>query len=239
MDVVLDDVTEIYLKEWNASYKNGDNFLFYPDEAVISFTSKFIRKRIGLNSFKDVDRDYRNANLLDLGCGIGRHVFYGHDVGVDSYGIDLSNEAIEIARHWAVQKNLPDYQNKFIQGDIRHLPWNNEFFRYVISHGVLDSMSFNVAKSACLELARVMEKNGLFYCTLISGDDSFHSREFCGEETVSILHEQGTIQSYFTLSKIQEMVDGLFVIQDCALLRHENIIHGGHNSRYYIVFRRI
>ena len=38
-------------KEWNQSYKNKDNFIFYPHEEVIRFISKYIKKRIGLNKY--------------------------------------------------------------------------------------------------------------------------------------------------------------------------------------------
>jgi len=80
---------------------------------------------------------------------------------------------------------------------------------------------------------------GLFYCDLISGDDSQHAREFSGEETVSTAHEQGTVQLYFKLAKIQSMIPGVFEIYECNLVRHENILRGGYTSRYHLVLKRI
>jgi hypothetical protein len=173
--------------EWDRSYENRDNFVFYPHEEVIRFVSRFIRKRIGLDEFK---------------------------------GVPESNSVI-------------------LQGDVRALPWSAGFFRYAVSHGVLDSMPGEIARAACVELARVMQPGGLFYRDLISGDDSRHAREFSGEETVTTAHEHGTVQLYFNMAKIQTLIDGIFRIEECNLIRLENVMRGGYSSRYCLVLERI
>jgi 2-polyprenyl-3-methyl-5-hydroxy-6-metoxy-1,4-benzoquinol methylase len=86
--------------EWDKSYENRDNFVFYPHEEVIRFVSKFIRKKVGLAEFRDVASDISKACVLNLGCGIGRHVIYCHDMGLEAYGVDLSDVAVEMAREW-------------------------------------------------------------------------------------------------------------------------------------------
>ena len=225
--------------EWDRSYENRDNFVFYPHEEVIRFVSKFICKRIGLEEFRETGPGSAQGRLLDLGCGIGRHVIYCHEMGLDAYGVDLSDAAIKVAGKWAEQKMVPDPEERIRQGDVRHLPWKDGYFRYAISHGVLDSMPFESARAACIELARVMGGGGLFYCDLISGDDSRHAREFSGEETVKTSHEQGTIQLYFNLSKIQSLFAGVFEIEECNLIRRENVLFGGYSSRYHLILRRI
>jgi len=226
--------------EWDRSYENRDNFVFYPHEEVVRFVSKFIRKRIGLNEFRDVALDVNeNARVLDLGCGIGRHVMYCHEMGLEAYGVDLSDAAVKVALEWGRQYGLPEVEQRVRQGDVRQLPWQDGFFRYAVSHGVLDSMPFEIARAACVELARVMPIDGLFYCDLISGDDSQHAREFSGEEIVNTTHENGTIQLYFNLAKIQTMIEGVFEIDECNLVRRENVLRGGYTSRYHLVLRRI
>jgi SAM-dependent methyltransferase len=224
--------------DWDKSYENRDNFVFYPHEEVIRFVSKFIRKRVGLNEFRDVAPGGAQGRVLDLGCGIGRHVMYCHDMGLEAYGVDLSDTAVEVACEWGRQKDLPEPEKRIRQCDIRRLPWDDGFFRYAVSHGVLDSMPFEIARAACIELARVMPVDGLFYCDLISGDDTRHAREFSGEELVTTAHEQGTIQLYFNLAKIEAMIDGVFEIDECNLIRRENVLRGGFTSRYHLVLRR-
>lgn len=225
--------------DWDKSYVNRDNFVFYPHEEVIRFVSRFIRKRIALNEFVDVGSRAEQGRVLDLGCGIGRHVIYCHEMGLNAYGIDLSDVAVRVAWQWAEQKHVPDSHARIVQGDIRHLPWSDGFFSFAISHGVLDSMPFEIARVACVELARVMSPGGLFYCDLISGDDSQHAREFTGEEIVATSHEQGTVQHYFNMAKIVSMIHEMFTIDECHLIRRENVMRGGHASRYHLVLERM
>ncbi len=225
--------------DWDKSYENRDNFVFYPHEEVIRFVSKFVRKRIALDEFRDIAANSGRRRVLDLGCGIGRHVIFCHDMGLEAYGVDLSDEAVRVAREWAGRQGFPEPEKRIVQGDIRHLPWDDEFFNYAVSHGVLDSMPFEIARAACVELARVMPINGMFYCDLISGDDSRHAREFSGEEVVRTTHEQGTIQLYFNLAKIQSMIDGVFKIDECNLVRREDVLRGGYTSRYHLVMRKV
>lgn len=223
-------------KEWDTSYINRDNFVFYPHEEIIRFVSRFIRKRTGLNEFTDVISNAVNSRILDIGCGIGRHVIFCHEMGLKAYGIDISAEAIDVALKWA-KKNIDDPEKKIINGDIQKMPWANSFFDFVVSHGVLDSMSFNFAQEACRETARILKPHGLFYCDLISGDDSEHAREYSGEETITALHENGTVQSYFNYTKINKLINGYFKIIEAKIIRQENVLTGNFFSRYHLVLK--
>lgn len=223
---------------WEKSYENHDNFVFYPHEEVIRFVSRHIRKRVSLDGFAESVAKERQGRILDLGCGIGRHVIYCHEMGLEAYGIDLSEVAVGVAREWAARKGVAMPQARIVQGDVRKLPWPDAFFTHAVSHGVLDSMPFEIARAACAELARAMVPGGLFYCDLISGDDSAHAREYAGEQLVSTAHERDTIQSYFNLAKIQAMIEGSFEITECNLIRRENVLAGGFISRYHLVLSR-
>lgn len=224
--------------EWEDSYHRRDNFLFYPHEEVIRFVSKYIRKRIGFGEFHEVVNCCPPPKVLDLGCGIGRHTIYCHEMGLDAYAVDLSEQAVRLAVKWAKEQGMDNPERKIIQGDVRNLPWEDNYFNFVLSHGVLDSMHFNIAQAACLELSRVLVKGGLFYCDLVSGDNSAHAREFADEEIVGESHEKGTVQSYFNFTKIYELIQGLFEIEEAILVRRENLLAGGYSSRYHLVLRR-
>ena len=223
---------------WEDSYKNRDNFVFYPHEEVIRFISKNIRKRIGPNDFIDVVNDPGNKPIIDLGCGIGRHVMYCHEMGLPIYGVDLSKTAIDAAKEWARSCGTKDLASRVVQSDARNLPWADNFFHYAVSHGTLDSMPFDLARDVSIELNRIICPGGLFYCDLISGDDSHHSREFCGEEIVSTLHEKNTVQLFFNFQLILKLFDGLFNIVDCHLIRKEDILRGSYIARYHLVLKK-
>lgn len=228
-----------FRNKWNESYQHGDNYVFYPHEEIIRFTARNIRKQVGPTEFRDVAPPEMGTKLLDLGCGIGRHIIYAFDTGLDAYGIDLSDGAVHLAIEWAKQRGMPRPQDKIKQGDVTTLPWPDSYFDYVVSHGVLDSMPFQTAIKAAHETARVLKKGGLFYCDLVSGDDSGHSREFAEEVIVETTHEEGTLQSYFNHAKILKLFPpGAFEIMECFLIKRHNIVNGGLISRYHITLKK-
>jgi len=227
---------ELKKGEWNNSYKNKDNFVFYPHEEIIRFISKYIRKRICINQFKDITNMTKG---LDLGCGIGRHVMYLDDMNFEAYGIDLSDEAINLAKEWCEKLGKHELKNRLVVGTVTNMPYEDNFFDFVISHGVLDSMTFDIAKEAIEDTCRVMKKEGLLYFDVVSGCDYEHYREYDGEEIVETEHENGTIQSYFNWNKINLLIGDKFKIKECFLIQRESIISKAKNSRYHIVAQKM
>lgn len=223
-------------KEWNQSYDNKENFNFYPHEEIIRFVSKYIKKRTGLQELTLVSSMEKG---LDLGCGIGRHVIYLDDMGFDAYGIDLSEKAINTAKTWSKFEQKEHLLERFHLGSITEMPYKDDIFDFVVSHGVLDSMNYEIAKKAIKETHRVMKKNGLFYLDLISGDDYEHGREYDGEEIVNTGMEKGTIQSYFNWSKINDLLLERFKIIDAVLIGRESIIKKAKHARYHLVVQKI
>lgn len=229
----------IKVNEWNKSYENHDNFIFYPHEEIIRFISKYFRKRIDINSFTNSSSQLTG---LDFGCGIGRHVFFMDDYKINPYGIDVSFVAINKAQEWASILGKQHLINNLIKvnGD-SNLPFANEFFDLVLSHGVFDSMPFKIAKDNLNEINRIIKIGGFCYMDLISGDDNVHYREYCGEEIVNTKHEENTIQSYFNFSKIIEIINGTsFIIDELILIRREKVLKNNEiNSRYHLVLRKV
>jgi len=94
-----------------------------------------------------------------------------------------------------------------------------------------------LAKSIMKELDRVTSR--LAFISLISGDDSEHFREYAGEEVVQTEHERDTIQSYFNMWKIRDLISGTgFKIKWCSLITEESVIDRYKNGRYYIVLKK-
>ena len=66
----------------------------------------------------------------------------------DVHGIDLSENAIVKAKEVIrTHKNFISDEN-VVSGSAADLPWDDNYFDVVVSHGVLDSMPFDVAKGA-------------------------------------------------------------------------------------------
>lgn len=157
--------------EWNNSYLGGGNMCFYPHEEIIRFVNKYIRKRDGIHEFHNVmdlpDEEWMNFKSLDLGCGIGRHVKFLDEFGLNPFGIDLSDTAISIGRNWFQELERADLAEKLTVGSVTDLPYEDETFWMCVSHGTLDSMARDIAQAGIKETVRVLKKNGLMYLDLI------------------------------------------------------------------------
>lgn len=225
--------------EWEEAYKRGENFLFYPSEEVLRFLARRVAIRAGLSQIRYADGYTTGGKALDFGCGIGRHVKLLDEFGFDSYGVDLSEHAIETGRNWLAGAGLSRTDERLLQADGRKLPFQDETFVLAVSHGVLDSMPFEIAKACMTEIRRVLQPGALFYLDLISNDDSDLEPGFRGEVTVSKPHELGTIQSYFDTDKIDELLAGKFGIVEKIHVQRKDVSAGSRGSRYHLVVRRL
>ena len=226
-------------KEWDQAYKNKDNFVFYPHEEIIRFVSRYIRKRIDFDNFRDAHVNASSAKVLDVGCGVGRHVKFLNDYKLDGYGVDLSPFAIEEAGRLFDLQGLPQLKQKLRVAGVDETNFDDASFDFALSHGVFDSMHFEVAQSGINEMSRILKPGGLMYLDVVSGDETGRSAAFDGEETVSTQHEEGTVQSYFNVNKIERLLGGKFEIVELALIKREDVQLGRHHSRYHVVIKNL
>ena len=229
---------ETKTQAWDDSYARRENYVFYPGDEVVRFVSRYIRRRTGLTEYQDVVPGAQGSKLLDVGCGIGRTLIFGTQMGLRMYGTDLSSNAVAVARQWLSSVGELDADERVLTGDIRNLPWTNDHFDHAISDSVLDSMPFQIARAGISEVARVVRQGGYFYCSLISGDESGKDPQFCDELLVTSVHEQDTIQSYFNETKIRQLIQPLFEIISCSLHQIRNHSTGKHHGRWHVVARR-
>lgn len=215
---------------WETSYEKKQNFVFYPDEEMVRFVSRHLRKRTGFSSFDDKRPDAAGLRMLDVGCGIGRHMAMGLDFGFEPYGFDLSETAVATARDWLARRGVDAPETRAVQADVRALPWDDGFFDLAVSHGVLDSMPFGIAVEGMGEVRRVLAPDALFYCDLIGGGDH--------EEVIETDHEKDTLQSFFTREKIDTLIAGTFDLVDRIRVVRTDTVSGRIHSRWHLVLRR-
>ncbi len=224
--------SESRANEWNSSYERRENFVFWPADEVVRFVSRYLRKRVDLDTVIDILPGSKNAKVLDLGCGIGRNLAFGKAMGLEMYGIELSSVAVEKARTW-----LPSLASdeRIVLGDVRKLPWQDAFFDHALSDSVLDSMPFEFSSSGIQETARVLKPGGLFYCNLIAEKTS--SGLFVGEK-VQKGHESGTIQSYFDRNQIESLFNHSFEFLRFELHCIEDASRQPSRCRWHLVLKR-
>jgi len=222
--------------DWNKSYKNKDNFVFYPNEEIIRFISKYVRKKIGFDSFTNLDD---NPKILDFGCGIGRHVKFLDEYNLDAYGFDLSEEAISYAHKYFKKLNLDQLQKKVICSDITNLPYESNFFNFMLSHGVLDSMNYKIAKKGIKELHRVLDSKGVIFFDLISTLDSSFKNEDDMDQLVENDHERGTIQSYYDLNRINDLLRDKFNIIELYENSRIDLLKKSFSNRINVIAQKL
>ena len=104
--------------EWYKSAFSKDYIRIYkhrsPDEAKAT-----IDKLLELITLPD------NAHCLDLCCGFGRHLEYLNELGIDTVGMDLSQDLIDHSSELI--------KDRISQGDMRQLPYNDQRFNFIFS----------------------------------------------------------------------------------------------------------
>jgi SAM-dependent methyltransferase len=229
-----------FQNEWDKSYSNKDNHMFYPHEEVVRFVSKYIRKKVGMNDHIDQCNIDSSAKILDFGCGIGRHMKLLHEFKLNSKGFDLSIKAIEIAKNIFLNLGMNEVVENLIVADITNLPYSTEEFDFMLSHGVIDSTPLEVAKKGMLELHRTLKKDGYIFFDVIGLDDPSFSLSKEGENyrIVKEIHEQDTIQSYFDLDVIQNLLGSMFNVVEFYNIKKYSEGSEVISSRYYIVAQK-
>lgn len=105
----------------------------------------------------------KNKKILDLGCAYGQVVASCLKKGYDTYGIDLSDYAIEQG-----QKEYPPLVNKIIQGSGHNLskyPDNN--FDFIYSQQVFEHIPRNLCEDLAKETYRVAKPKAIIWIGLV------------------------------------------------------------------------
>ena len=136
----------------------------------------FTKGTIGECDFIEQEISYdKTINILDIGCGTGRHSIELAKRGYNVLGIDLSESQLKRAKEKAAAQNLSiDFQ----QYDARELPFIDEFDLIIMlceggfSLMETDAMNFKILENA----AKALKLNGKFiFTTLNALFPLFHS----------------------------------------------------------------
>lgn len=103
--------------DWYEKWFGKEYILVYPhrNESEAKLQVDFLIKRINIS---------KDAKILDLCCGNGRHAIELKKLGYDVLGVDLSSELLDVARSKAIENNL---DLKLYKCDMREIPYENEF----------------------------------------------------------------------------------------------------------------
>lgn len=118
--------------------------------------------------------EFKNKTVLDLGSGFGGRTIYYAERGSckECIGIDVDRAGIKEAEKYAAFKKIANV--KFVFGYGEDLPFENNYFDYVLSYDVLEHVTD--LEKVISEVKRVLKPGGMF-CSVFPpyfGPDGHH-----------------------------------------------------------------
>lgn len=153
-------------KHWIDTYEDFGQIIYEVDADVYQ-NKKLTKEEINivlnlLKKFKNLDFNKNRDKILDLACGPGRHSITLAKRSFSVIGLDYSRSFLEIAKKNAKKENIIS-KIKFIQGDLRNLPFRDFTFKIVLLLG--NSFGYFSHKEnirILKEVYRVLKPNGVF-----------------------------------------------------------------------------
>ena len=202
---------------WDGVFAQLEFAQWGPAEDVVRFGARHLYRRLGpsrLEMRRPVER------LLDLGCGVGRHVVHFSKLGIPVWGIDVSARALDVCMRWLADEGAAA---QLAQGSVDDLPYPGEHFDVVVSHGVLDQVTLPVCRAALAEVRRVLRPGGLVHLNLRAPDSFDYG---VGEEIehgtwrLASGPEAGLPQHFFTEREVEELIAPLRIVGWETSVRH-------------------
>jgi len=161
-------------KTWEEQFGEGylERNVYDPKELNEFYNERFGKTKDQLNDIflKDIPKD---AKILEVGTNIGNQLLHLQSQGFTNlYGIEIQDRAINYAKHRTDNLNI-------IKGDALDIPFKDNFFDLVFTHGVLIHISPENIEKATNEIYRVSNKYiwGLEYYAPTYTDLEYHGQK--------------------------------------------------------------
>ena len=151
-------VSDMNAKSWEHLWgqENSCSKWSIPDEGVVALIPRLKSEKV--------------RRVLDLGCGIGRHVILMAKNGFETYCIDSSRAGLEECKRRLAAENL---DAGVTLGEMRSLTYGDAHFDFVLSWNVIYHALREDMVNVLKEIHRVLTDGGLLYLTLISTKSSW------------------------------------------------------------------
>ncbi len=161
-------------KTWEEQFGEGylERNVYGPKELNEFYNGRFGKTKDQLNDIflKNIPKD---AKILEVGTNIGNQLLHLQSQGFTNlYGIEIQDRAINYAKHRTNNLNI-------IKGDALDIPFKDNFFDLVFTHGVLIHISPENIEKAINEIYRVSNKYiwGLEYYAPTYTDLEYHGQK--------------------------------------------------------------
>jgi len=114
-------------------------------------------------------KEQKVKKVLDLGCGAGRHCILLAGRGFEVVGIDISKNALKMARRWVQKEKLEDIA--LIRATMTNIPVYDCCLDAAVSVSVMHHALQKDIMTSVSEVYRILGKNGWFVANLASVRD--------------------------------------------------------------------
>lgn len=190
----------------------------YPSEPVV----RFVARRLGALEAPPTTP----ADVLDIGCGAGRHCLLAARAGHHVTATDISSEGLDHASERLAAEGL---SADLRVADMRNLPFEDESFDAVISYGVFNYGSEADFRGAVGEALRVLRHGGwLLVVTRTTDDDRFHRGRRIEPRTVEVIEPDTNERSMRLHFLDRDAIDDVFAdFSDVIVDRIDHTAGGG------------
>jgi cyclopropane fatty-acyl-phospholipid synthase-like methyltransferase len=141
------------------------------------------------------------GNALDIGCGGGRHVIAFAKGNFNSYGIDFSKTAIDLAKLDAKENKL---EVNLKTGDVLKTKYKEDFFSVVHDSGCLHHMQKKHWKQYLNIIKNTLKSDGYYKLFCFSVNTKFLTGRKITKERNWISHK-GHYSHFFTKQEIKDL----------------------------------
>ncbi len=206
---------------WYEESFSKDYTLIYPHRNIAEAISQvnFLLKKIPLP---------KNAKILDLCCGCGRHSIELKKLGYDIVSADLSLDLLNIARSTAYDNNI---DLKIVRCDMRKIPFLNQFdlvIQFFTSFGYFESDEEN--QKVLDSIAKALKSDGKFLIDYMNPDyviDNLVSKdERDTSDGIHIIQERWIDEKKHRINKKITLIKNRkekFYIESVRLYSHEEM----------------
>ncbi len=104
-------------------------------------------------NFKFFKKNLKKKKVLDIGCGWGQCILYLKSRGLDCYGLDSADDAIEYCKKKKLKAEISNLDKLDVFGNIK--------FDFVIMNNVLEHLRDPV--SIIKKIKKILKKNGILF----------------------------------------------------------------------------
>lgn len=110
-------------------------------------------------------KQHDGQNVLDLGCGIGRHAIFLAQKGFNVIAADMSPNGIIYARKLANESGVTI---DWLLSDMTVLPYADSVFDFVLAWNVIYHGNLEAMAKTITEIYRILRLKGIFQATALS-----------------------------------------------------------------------